>query len=302
MKKLDADQGSIAKSILHYRCLTGKETKMATRKIIKINEDLCNGCELCINACSEGALEMVNGKARLVREDFCDGFGDCLGECPTGALTIEEREASEFNFSETLEHIRKTQGQDGVETFLKAADQHGLITTPSAHHSLHGKHLGNNHGGCPGARQIQRRVSKSQNRNIGQSGLPGKVNPSDLEQWPVQLHLVNPGAPYFNNRELVVLSTCGPVASADIHWRFLRGRSVVVACPKLDRTEPYVGKLAEILSNNTIPVVLVVRMSVPCCSGLTHIVNQALSESGREDIKIREIVVDIDGTIQDNAF
>lgn len=273
---------------------------MAKRKIIKINENLCNGCGLCISACSEGALEMVNGKARLVREDFCDGFGDCLGECPTGALTIEERDASEFDFKATLEHVRKTQGQDGVEKFIKAADQHGLISSPPAHPSSHGKHFGNSHGGCPGSRQIDRRDNQNTSPSVvSQSGLPGKVNPSDLEQWPVQLHLVNPGAPFFNNKELVVLSTCGPVASADIHWRFLRGRSVVVACPKLDRTEPYIGKLADILSNPTIPAVLTVRMSVPCCGGLTHIVKQAVSESGRSDIDVREIIVDLDGIVSD---
>jgi hypothetical protein len=130
------------------------------------------------------------------------------------------------------------------------------------------------------------------------AGLPGQVNPSDLRQWPVQLHLVQPGAPFFMNRELVVLSTCAPIASADVHWRYIRGRGVVVACPKLDRTEPYAAKLAAILKDPTIPRVIVLRMEVPCCGGLTRIVEEAVAASGRTDLAFEEVVVGVDGTVR----
>jgi hypothetical protein len=129
------------------------------------------------------------------------------------------------------------------------------------------------------------------------TGLPARVNASELSHWPVQLHLVPVRAPFFGDRELVVLSTCAPVASADVHWRFLRGRAVVIACPKLDRTEPYVEKLAAIFAQNPIPRVQIVRMSVPCCGGLTHIVRDAVRLSGRHDLVVEEITVDLDGAI-----
>jgi NAD-dependent dihydropyrimidine dehydrogenase PreA subunit len=275
---------------------------MAKRKIIKIDENLCNGCGQCIHACSEGALKLVNGKAKLVREDFCDGFGDCLGECPTGALTIEEKDAPEFDFRATLDHVTSSLGSEGVDRFLHAAREHGLIDHP--HHAAishpptkPADSPAPRQGGCPGSRHVSR-THPSSTTPVADTGLPGKIIESDLAQWPVQLHLVNPGADFFSNRELVVLSTCAPVASADVHWRFLRGRSAVVACPKLDRTEPYEEKLAAILSNPTIPKVIVVRMSVPCCGGLTHLVTRAMERIERNDLEFQEIIVDIDGHIR----
>ncbi|MBN1296029.1 4Fe-4S binding protein [bacterium] len=260
---------------------------MARRKIIKIDEAACNGCGKCIAACSEGALELVNGKAKLVKEHFCDGFGDCLGECPTGALTIEEREADAFDWGATAHHIQATRGDDGLRSLIDAARDHGipvqaLAPAPS---------------GCPGSRQMAFPSEATPTPPCIATALPAQINPSDLRQWPVQLHLVHPTASMFNHKELVVLSTCSPVASADIHWRFLRGRSVVVACPKLDRTEPYVGKLIEILANPTIPKVIIVRMAVPCCGGLTRIVQEAAIGSGRNDLAVNEIIVSIDGSI-----
>jgi NAD-dependent dihydropyrimidine dehydrogenase PreA subunit len=307
---------------------------MTKRKIIKIDEELCNGCGQCIDACSEGALKLVNGKATLVRDDFCDGFGDCLGECPTGALTIEERDAPEFDFKATLNHVSSSKGDSGLKQFLSAAESHGLTPPPSIDGltpavpsvdgltpsvvppvaspvaapvaspvippvmpavtpSVHQAHS----GGCPGSRQMSRAQNSKQQASTGTTGLPGKVIESDLAQWPVQLHLVSPSAPYFNHKELVILSTCAPVASADVHWRFLRGRSVVVACPKLDRTEPYVKKLRMLMSNPTIPKVLIVRMTVPCCGGLTQMAQKAFAESGRTDLELEEITVDLDGSV-----
>ena len=258
------------------------------RKIIKINEELCNGCGECVVDCAEGALQIVNGKAKLMREDFCDGLGACLGGCPTGALTIVEEEAPAFDESAVKEHLSKNGHPAGEKA--KPTHSHAPLA-PHGH-----QHAG---GGCPGSRMINRTPQRNKAPASSMSGLTGfQAIPSELTQWPVQLHLVHPSAPYFSNRELVVLSTCAPIASADVHWRFIRGRSVVVLCPKLDDTESYVQKLASILANPTIPKVIPVVMEVPCCKGLTHIVADAVKLSGRDDLKIEENTVGLDGTIK----
>lgn len=256
------------------------------RKIIKINEDLCNGCGNCIIGCSEGALQLVEGKARLVKEDFCDGFGDCVGTCPMGALTIEDREAVDFDEKAVKSYLLETRGIEAVWRMEEAQQAH--------HTTEANEHL---HSGCPGSRmrEIKRPASERAMANPN----PGQVMSSELAQWPVQIHLVPPTAPFFKNKELVVISTCGPLASADVHWRYLRGRSVVVGCPKLDDTRPYASKLAAILREAAIPKVIVVRMEVPCCSGLTMIVNQAAQMSGRDDIIIQEDIISIDGSLKE---
>ena len=260
------------------------------RKIIKIDETLCNGCGNCITACAEGALELVDGKAKIVKDLFCDGFGDCIGECPTGALSIEERDCDPFDAGAVEDHLLKHSGPEAVERMHDAATRH----TDSANASPPPQ----GGGGCPGMRMRVAPPDAPAPEAVAGSNLPGQVIPSDLRQWPVQLHLVSPGAPYFRDKELVVMSTCAPVASADVHWRYLRGRSVVVACPKLDRTEPYGDKLAAILSDKTIPKVIVLRMEVPCCGGLTRLVEQAVAGCNRDDLAFEEIVVEVDGTIR----
>jgi hypothetical protein len=155
-------------------------------------------------------------------------------------------------------------------------------------------------GGCPGMRMRMPApggVKASQPPTPAGGTLPPKMMPSSLEQWPVQLHLVQPGAPFFQNKEMAILSTCSPIASADVHWRFMQGRSVVVACPKLDRTEPYVEKLAAIFQDTSIPKALVVRMEVPCCGGLSRIVQEAHARSGRTDLVIEEITLSLAGEV-----
>ncbi|MBF0206908.1 MAG: 4Fe-4S binding protein [Oligoflexia bacterium] len=249
------------------------------RKIITINEDLCNGCGICTTGCSEGALQIINGKAKLVREDFCDGFGDCIGSCPTGALKIENREASAFDEIATKQHLLTTQGALAVSRMEEAQKKH---SGEHSHQHLHG-------GGCPGSRSMhfprEKRTDSASNPESA----------SELSQWPIQLHLVSPNAEFFKNRELVVMSTCAPLASANVHSNYLRGRSVVVACPKLDDTEPYVSKLSAIISEPTIPKVIIVRMEVPCCGGLSAIVNEARKNCARKDIVVEEHTVKIDG-------
>ncbi len=274
---------------------------MATRKIIQIDEDLCNGCGNCITGCAEGALQLIDGKARLVKEQFCDGFGDCIGHCPTGALTIVEREADAFNEQATKMNLLQTQGVTAVKRMDKAnaahergehPDENVLKQVPRAPQAGGG-------GGCPGMRM---RMGNSNSAAApaptpSQGALPPKMMPSALEQWPVQLHLVQPGAPFFQNKEMAILSTCSPIASADVHWRFMQGRSVVVACPKLDRTEPYVEKLAAIFQDTSIPKALVVRMEVPCCGGLSRIVQEAHARSGRADLVVEEITLSLTGEV-----
>lgn len=262
---------------------------MAKRKVITINEDLCNGCGDCVTACSEGALQIINGKAKLVNEKFCDGFGDCIGKCPTGALKIEEKEVPDFDFEATREHVRTLGGEQAVRKLEMAAKVHEFKAKMG--HAMHGG------GGCPGS-AMRFNAQTPKREAVGRGG-PRQAIPSELNQWPVQIHLVRPDAPYFKNRELVVLSTCAPIASADMHWRFIRGRSVVVGCPKLDRTEGYVEKLAAILSEPSIPKVIIVRMEVPCCGGLTMIVREAAAMTGREDLEVEEVTVALNGDVLD---
>lgn len=260
---------------------------VARRKIIKIDESKCDGCGDCITTCAEGALELVNGKARLVREQFCDGFGDCIGKCHTGALTIEEVETEIYDRSATMEHLRKTGGESAVAKFLDAEKQHLA-------HEL--KPAATRQGGCPGS--MMRVLGQETSAKAAcSSSSPAQVIPSELTHWPIQIHLVRPDAPFFKNRELVVMSTCAPIASPDVHWRFIRGRAVVVGCPKLDRTEGYAEKLGAILSEPSIPAVKVIRMEVPCCGGLTAIVQQAVTLSGRKDLLFEEVTVGINGEV-----
>jgi len=286
---------------------------MALRKIVHIDEELCNGCGDCVTGCAEGALQIIDGKARLVRDDFCDGFGDCIGHCPTGALTIEEREADDYDESATRIHVEAVRGATGLQEFDRAAAQHETSATASRTPAAGGqvkpeplrpRPVPPSGGGCPGSRM--RVPSRTGGENLppiplsstGSGGDPGTITRPELQQWPVMLHLVPPRAPFLKNRELVILSTCSPVAMPDVQWRFVRGRAVVVACPKLDRTEGYVEKLAAMLAEPSIPAVTVVRMEVPCCGGLTSILVQAAERCGRDDLVVREATVSVGGELQ----
>jgi len=252
------------------------------RKIIEIDEELCNGCGDCIVGCAEGALQLIDGKAKLVRDDFCDGFGDCVGACPTGALKIIERDAADFDVEAVKDNLKKTEGEEAVKKMEEA----------------HRRHNASHSGGCPGMRafSIERKEKVVTNISSSVSTL-GSERESKLTQWPIQIHLVSPQASYFNGRELVVMNTCGPLASADVHERYLEGRSVVVGCPKLDRTESYADKLAQIIENNDIPKVIIVRMEVPCCGGLTQIIQAARENIRRSDVVFEEHTLSIQGEL-----
>jgi len=243
----------------------------ARRKIIKIDEEKCDGCGLCVPACAEGAIQVIDGKARLVSEVYCDGLGDCLGECPRGALTIEEREAEEFDEKAVERHLVEQKAQ-------QTAPSQQSDPLPC---------------GCPGS--ASQTLKPRQTARPDAEGDAG-TTPSALGNWPVQLHLVPVVAPYFNEARLVIAADCVPFSFADFHRKFLAGRALLVGCPKLDDAEAYREKLAQIFRQNDIKSVEVVYMEVPCCFGLVHLVGKALEESGR-DIPLSFTKVGIHGEI-----
>lgn len=241
----------------------------ARRKIVKIDREKCNGCGLCVSACAEGAIKMINGKAELVSDNYCDGLGACLGECPQGAITIEEREADAFDEAAVHEHLKKEK---------IPMEKHESTKKPCA---------------CPGMKVMDFSEPKGELRNK-----TGEIQEeaSELRQWPVQLHLVPPNAPYWDGANILVAADCCAFSYASFHQKLLRGRRLVIACPKLDDTEGYVEKLTEIFSNNDIKSILVAHMEVPCCSGLLKIVREALEASGKS-IPFAAVKVGIQGNL-----
>jgi ferredoxin len=275
------------------------------RQIIKIDEEKCTGCGLCIPGCKENAIQIVNGKAKLVSEIFCDGLGACLGHCPEGAITLEECEAESYNERIVIETMLSTTPAS-ISGHLEHLLEHNEKMLYNEAINILKEHQvqipinkiqvfsGDKTNGCPGSKIIDLRNITQDIESVGEN-LKAK---SELRQWPVQLHLVSPKASYFIESELVVMSTCGPIASAEIHRKYLKNRAVVVACPKLDNTEPYTEKLAQIYAQSMTPRVIVVIMEVPCCKGLSQIAVQAAKLSNREDIIIEEHTLSIDGTLK----
>lgn len=245
---------------------------MAIRDIVRINEDLCDGCGKCIPDCVEGALRLVNGKARLVRDIYCDGLGACLGSCPQGAISIEQREASEFD-------------EEATRIFLEQKSVRPVVI-PSVE-SI-------SSAGCPG--MAARQLYPAGNNQPAREDSPAPAK-SSLGHWPVQLSLVSPDAPYFQDTDLLLTADCAPVAIPDFHSRFLQGRSIAVACPKLDEIQPHLEKLTAILRNSDIRSIQVLRMEVPCCSGLTRLARAALQASGKR-IPLNETIISVNGEIQ----
>jgi ferredoxin len=260
---------------------SGWRATMKKRLIINIDEDLCNGCGNCITDCAEGALALVDGKAKLVKESFCDGLGACLGSCPTGALSLEERECPDFD--ETL-----------GGTIQPAGHHQAAPLAPAPAPVKAG------FSGCPGtqARMLHTSRPATPPAPVANGTNEGSVFRPEITQWPLQLHLISPSAPFLKNRDLVLVSTCSPLACPDVQWKFFRGRSVAIACPKLDRTDGYVEKLTAILSDGSIPKIMVLRMEVPCCSGLTAMAVEAARRTNRDDLIVEEVTIGIQGEIQ----
>lgn len=263
---------------------------MRKRKIIEIDRELCNGCGLCTEACAEGALVLdEENKAVLAKEIYCDGMGACLDVCPVDALKIIERESEEYDPESTCDHVLKTRGREAATHVhgIGCDHDHPEISLASDKRS-HAPQFGM--GGCPGslAREIQRNAESGAQKTVS-----GK---SELSQWPIQLHLVSPYAPYFNNSDLLVAADCTAFSLGSFHQDLLTGKKLIIACPKLDDTSPYIEKLAKILKTNTIYSLTVATMIVPCCSGLEHIVDRAV-ELSETNIRVKKIKVGIDGQV-----
>ena len=256
------------------------------RKIITIDENLCNGCGDCAVACAEGAIQIVDGKARVTKDQFCDGFGDCIGECPTGALFIEEREADSFDPEATKRHLLQTQGSQAVVRMEQAATRHAVPQTTTA--APHPKE-----GGCPGSRAMQFDKDPAK----PDPSQPGEV-PSQLSHWPIQMSLVSPDMPIFKNADLLLAADCTAFSFGDFHRRLLAAKVLIIGCPKLDDTEPYIEKLTEIIKKNNLRSLTVAHMEVPCCHGLAHLAQEALQRAG-SDLKGHTIILGICGDIKD---
>ena len=249
------------------------------RKIIKIHEEKCNGCGLCVTACHEKAIELVNGKAKLVSDIYCDGLGDCLPNCPTAAIEIIEREADEYDDDAVKARILEL---DNKSKEIKHINVGGEEKLPC---------------GCPGtmAKSIERKPI------ITMETIPKKrenttENNSELMQWPVQLNLINTSAPYLKDANLLVAADCTAYAYGNFHRDFMNGKVTVIGCPKLDDNEHYKNKLTEILKKNNIKSITVVRMEVPCCSGIVASVKSAMLQA-QIIVPYKEVIIGTNGDI-----
>ncbi len=242
------------------------------RKIVEIDEELCNGCGECAIACAEGALEIRDGKAHLIKESYCDGLGACLSGCPQGAVRVIEREADEFDPEAVEEHLEKQKAGQ------KLADPVELAAACS----------------CPSARVETFLKGPLPSRGPAQKEKgPGN---SELSHWPIQIRLVPPSAPFLKGADLLIVSDCAPVACPDFHRLFVGGKAVLLGCPKFDNAQEYVKKFAEIFSVANIKSVTVIDMEVPCCSAMPAIVQKGMKEAGK-DIPIEEVVISVRGAI-----
>lgn len=235
-------------------------TTKTGRKIVHIDEEKCDGCGVCIPSCADGALQIINGKARLISEKFCDGLGACLGECPQGAITIEERVAEEFDEELAKEHLTAPQPDDTLTC------------------------------GCPSS--TVERFDTAVSTEI----TPGTPQPSLLGHWPVQLTLVPPKAPFLQGTDLMLAADCVPFAYAGFHRDFIQGHSLLVACPKLDDFPAHLKKLTDILAQSDVKSLTVAHMEVACCSGLVHMAREAIKASGK-NIPLKEVTIGVRGKV-----
>jgi NAD-dependent dihydropyrimidine dehydrogenase PreA subunit len=263
---------------------------MAKRKIIKIDESKCDGCGLCVPNCVEGALKIIDGKARLISEVFCDGLGACLGHCPKGAITIEEREAAAFDEKKVAAHMAHSHRSHGASGCpgARVVDMRGEDKGAGIRENRGGIRVNK---GKEGGQQIASATEFTP--NLYGSGRP-RNNESRLANWPVQLMLVPQTAPYLKNADLLIAADCVPFAYADFHGDLLKGKALLVGCPKLDDIAYYKEKISEILNTSSIKSITYAHMEVPCCSGLIGIIEEAIVESGKK-APFKEVVIGIKG-------
>ncbi len=290
------------------------------RKIIEIDDEKCTGCALCIPNCHEGALQMIDGKARLISDLFCDGLGACIGHCPEGAIEIIEREAEPYDEVKVmksivpkgrntilahLEHLR----DHGETLFLNQAIQYlkenNIDMSPEknstpGHHATHpdlatALRAEKSHGGCPGSHAMDFHIDTEK---VHAAAATTAIDaPSELQQWPVQLHLLNPNASYFQKADVVLAADCAAFAMGNFHARYLKGKSLAIACPKLDTNkESYVDKLTAMIADAKINSLNVVMMEVPCCGGLMGMAKMARERAGR-NVPIKETIISIRGEV-----
>ena len=299
------------------------------REVVKIDEELCNGCELCVPGCHEGALQIIDGKARLISDLMCDGLGACIGHCPQGAIAIEKREAEPYNETKVMEimvskgkntviaHLKHLKDhnetgflREGVKYLREHEDKlgfrlqevieevhgHGVHSHGQAHEHGHG-------GGCPGSKSmvIERPVAAARAGAAEKVAAAVAVDTSDqqseLRQWPVQLHLINPQAPYYRNADVLIAADCTAFAIGDFHQHYLKGKSLAIACPKLDANlDVYLNKITAMIDHANVNTITVMIMQVPCCGGLLQLVKQAVSAAQRR-VPVKMMVVSIEGSI-----
>ena len=289
------------------------------REIVNIDEEKCNGCGVCVPNCHEGALQIIDGKARLISELMCDGLGACLGHCPEGAITIEKREADEYDEVLVVKQIIP-KGKNTMVAHLKHLKEHGetvFLKQAVSYLKLHASEMpfsvdsiiaevhatkvessGCASGGCPGSQAVS---FEPQNLRIAPAPATNET-PSALRQWPVQMHLINPAASSFQGTDLLLAADCVAFSLGNFHSKHLAGKSLVIACPKLDQgKEIYVEKIRRLIDEARVNTITIMMMEVPCCGGLSQLVRMATTQASRK-VPIKEIIVSIKGEILDEAW
>ncbi len=289
------------------------------REIVKIDEELCDGCGLCIPNCHEGALQIIDGKARLVSELMCDGLGACLGHCPQGAIEIEKREAEEYDEVTVIKQM-VSKGENLIIAHLKHLKDHGehgfmreaisYLKSHEAELDLDVKSIigevnsseaepqaesgGCASGGCPGSAPVS---FEKPAFKIAPEAAGGAPVQSELQQWPVQMHLINPSAGYFQGADLLIAADCAAFSHGDFHRTFIKDKKLVIACPKLDQgKEIYVEKIRRLIDDSKVNTITVVIMEVPCCGGLSQLVQMAIQQASRK-VPVKEVVIGIKGDV-----
>lgn len=299
------------------------------RDIIKIDEEKCNGCGICVPNCHEGALQIIDGKARLISDLMCDGLGACIGHCPEDAITIEKREAAPYDEIAVMKEM-VSKGKNTVVAHLQHLKDHNEFgfmkqgvrfldenagsldfSVDEVKNMVHNNIKPQNHlkkeeipdggctGGCPGSIPIDfnidlEKVVKTDTQEIEK---PSIASPTELKQWPVQLHLLNPNANYFKNADVVLAADCAAFAMGNFHTEFIKGKTIAIACPKLDsNTESYVEKLTAMINNSKINTLTVTMMEVPCCGGLLQLAKMAFHKAERK-IPIKKVIISIRGKV-----
>lgn len=298
------------------------------RKIIQIDEEKCNGCGLCIPECQEGALQIIDGKARLISDLFCDGLGACLGYCPEEAIEIIEREAEPYSEAKVMEilvpkgrntvlahldHLRNHNEENYLREAITYLKTNNIDMIPKNNEPVRGFETHHDHNqtinidhkapgfGCPGAIAMDFRINEDEKKTEMNTLVPDNV-PSELKQWPVQLHLLNPQASYFKNADVVLAADCAAFSMGNFHAKYLKGKSLAIACPKLDTNkESYIQKMTSMIADTKINSLTVVIMEVPCCSGLLQMAKLA-REQAKRNIPLKMAVISIQGEVLEEEW